>query len=271
MKIILKTFLAVLVTTNLIESYDRLMSFGKRHLNDRFVLNETDDSKGLESVQNISARDKILREIVANMLMHRDFSSGHVARMVIERDRIEITNANRPHGYGNLDLNKFSPFQKNPSISQIFREIGLEDELGSGMRNSYKYTKLYSGGEPTFTEDGDLFRIVVPLSDAATVSAGPKEEEKKRKFVTIAKNGTIIKLSQSEIIRIVNYCGEPRTKAEIMGFVGAKSAEYFRKTILKPLVDAEYLIMTQPPRSSKQKYIGFNQKTSNSYFQQNRN
>lgn len=116
------------ITTNLIDSYDRLMAFGRRHLNDRFVLNETEDSKGLESVQSVSARDKILREIVGNILMHRDFSSGHVARMVIEKDRIEITNANRPHGHGNLDLKKFSPFQKNPAISQVFREIGLAEE-----------------------------------------------------------------------------------------------------------------------------------------------
>jgi ATP-dependent DNA helicase RecG len=251
------------ITTNLVDSYDRLMSFGKRHLNDRFVLNETEESKGLENVQNVSARDKILREIVGNILMHRDFSSGHVARMVIEKDQIEIVNANRPHGHGNLDLQKFSPYQKNPAISQVFREMGLADELGSGMRNSYKFTKLYSGGTPTFTEDGDLFRIIIPLSEAATVSAGPKKKEQKKKVKTIAENGTVINLSQSDIIRIINFCGEPKTKTEIMEFVEAKSAEYFRKTILKPLVDAKYLLMTEPSRSSKQRYIGFNQRTSN--------
>ena len=69
------------------------------------------------------------------------------------------------------------------------------------------------------------------------MSADPKkEDDKKKKEETIASNGVVIKLSQSEIIRIVNFCGEPRTKTEIMEFVGAKSAEYFRKTILKPLV-----------------------------------
>lgn len=162
------------IITNLLDAYDRLMAFGRKHLNDRFVLNET--GRGLEGVQSISARDKILREIVSNILMHRDFSSSYIARMVIEKDRVEITNANRPHGSGNLDINKFEPFQKNPAISRVFREIGLADELGSGMRNSYKYTRLYSGGEPTFREDGDIFRIVIPLNEAATVSAGPEEK-----------------------------------------------------------------------------------------------
>ena len=31
------------------------------------------------------------------------------------------------------------------------------------MRNTYKYTKMYSGGEPQFVE-GDVFRITIPLT-----------------------------------------------------------------------------------------------------------
>ncbi len=134
------------VITNLIESYDRLMAFGKKHLNDTFHL---------DGIQSVSARDHILREIVSNLLMHRDFSSGYVAKLVIEKNRIYTENANLSHGFGALDLATFEPFQKNPPISKVFREIGLADELGSGMRNTYKYTKMYSGGEPQFVE-GDM-------------------------------------------------------------------------------------------------------------------
>ena len=51
----------------------------------------------------------------------------------------------------------------------MFWEIGLADELGSGMRNTYKYTKLYSGGTPEFIE-GDVFRTVIPLAPIAVES-----------------------------------------------------------------------------------------------------
>ena len=136
------------VITNLIESFDRLMEFGKKHLNDVFTL---------DGVQRVSARDKILREIISNLLMHRDFSSGYVPKLVIEQDKITTENANLAHGHGNLNLKTFRPFTKNPPIAKVFREIGLADELGSGMRNSYKYTKMYSGGEPVFTE-ADVLR-----------------------------------------------------------------------------------------------------------------
>lgn len=59
-----------------------------------------------------------------------------------------------------------------PPTAKVFRETGLADEFGSGMRNSYKYTKMYSGGEPVFTE-ADVFTTVIPLSEAATATVGP--------------------------------------------------------------------------------------------------
>lgn len=151
------------VSTNLIESYDRLFSFGQKHLNDTFHL---------DGIQSISARDHILREIISNLLAHRDFTSGYVAKMVIERTRLYTENASLSHGHGMLNLATFDPFQKNPPISKIFREIGLSDELGSGMRNTYKYAKMYSGKEPIF-EEGDTFCITVPLSEIATTTVGP--------------------------------------------------------------------------------------------------
>ncbi len=112
--------------------------------------------------------------------------------MVIEQSKVTITNANQPHGFGSLDINTFEPYQKNPSISRVFREIGLTNELGSGMKNSYKYTKLCSGREPSFVEDGNVFRIVIPLSLAATISAGPVIESKINKNRTLV-NGILIK------------------------------------------------------------------------------
>ncbi|MDE7276913.1 MAG: putative DNA binding domain-containing protein, partial [Lachnospiraceae bacterium] len=140
------------IITNLIDSYRKLMEFGKKHLNDSFVL---------DGDQNVSARDKILREIISNSLAHRDYSNAYTAQFVIEKDRMFTRNSNLPHGHGELQLNKFEPFPKNPPISKVFREIGYADELGSGMRNTNKYTKLYSGGTPIFIED-NIFEIIIP-------------------------------------------------------------------------------------------------------------
>ena len=150
------------ITTNLIDSYDRLIAFGQKHLNNLFVL---------DGIINVNARDRILREIVSNTLAHRDFSSGFPAKMIIDDEKIKVENSNLAHGFGILDLQKFEPFPKNPAISKVFREIGIADELGSGMRNTYKYTQLYSGQNPLF-EERDIFRTIIPLKKIATQKVG---------------------------------------------------------------------------------------------------
>ena len=91
--------------------------------------------------------------------------------MIIDDEKITVENSNLAHGMGALDLQKFEPFPKNPAISKVFREIGLADELGSGMRNTYKYTQLYSGQNPLF-EEGDIFRTIIPLKKIATQKVG---------------------------------------------------------------------------------------------------
>lgn len=51
------------------------------------------------------------------------------------------------------------------------------DELGSGMRNTNKYTKSYSGGTPVFVED-NIFEIVIPMGNVASLQVGPDETNK---------------------------------------------------------------------------------------------
>lgn len=233
------------VITNLIESYDRLMEFGKKHLNDVFTL---------DGIQRVSARDKILREIISNLLMHRDISSGYVPKLVIERDRIITENANLVHGHGNLNLKTFKPFAKNPPIAKVFREIGLADELGSGMRNSYKYTKLYSGGEPIFTE-ADVFTTVIPLSEAATATVGPTTQDPHQ----VAPQDTHQVAPQDvdqRLVELTEFCSMPRSKREMMDYIGLTDSKNFRERYLVPLLGAGKVEMTIPdkPNSKNQKY-----------------
>ena len=80
--------------------------------------------------------------------------------MNIEKNKVVFENANIPHAYGELNPSNFTPYPKNPNIAKVFREIGFADELGSGVKNLYKYSKAYGGSDPAITE-GEVFRIVV--------------------------------------------------------------------------------------------------------------
>ncbi len=240
------------IITNLLDSYDRLIAFGEKHLNDLFTM---------DGIVSVSARDKILREIVSNLLAHRDFSNAYVAKMVIEKDRIYTENSNRSHGFGTLNLSTFEPFPKNPPISKVFREIGLADELGSGMRNTYKYTKLYSGAEPEFTE-GDIFRTIIPLKEAATATVGPigqvNTEVTTQVSTQVSTEGTTqVKLPSDKLTALIQFCSVPRNRREMQEFCGIKTAEYFRKHIIKPMLQNGLIKQTIPdkPNSRNQKYV----------------
>jgi ATP-dependent DNA helicase RecG len=142
------------VCCNLIDAYSQIMGFIEKHTLDRFF---TEDD------QSVSVRDKIARELVSNILVHREYSSAFPAKVVIERDRIVAENWCMPKRPGKLDPNTFTPQPKNPLLANFFVNIGFADALGSGVRNLYKYTKIYSGGEPELIE-GDVFRTIVPFS-----------------------------------------------------------------------------------------------------------
>ncbi len=152
----------LIVESNLMESYDILMQFISKHTDDKFFL--------IDNI-NMSVRNAIAREIVSNILVHRDFGSAFPAKLIIEKDRIYTENWNRTQRIGKLELEDFTPYPKNPILAKFFMNIGYADGLGSGVRNLYKYTKIYSGGEPDL-EEGDVFRLTVPLiTDAMDNSA----------------------------------------------------------------------------------------------------
>lgn len=151
-----------IVKTNLIDSFDRLMAFGRKHLPDKFYL-EGDTRKSL--------REIITREMIANTLIHREFTSTYQAKFVIKNEEMYVENASRASRAGVVTPDNLEPNPKNPIIAGFFRNIGLADQLGSGVRNLFKYSRAYAGGEPEFTE-GDVFKIRVPLDNS--IQAAPK-------------------------------------------------------------------------------------------------
>lgn len=113
------------------------------------------------------------------------------------------------------------------------------------MRNTYKYTKLYSGGIPEFIE-GDVFRTIIPLNEVATGKVGPK--------IVVSVQDTP---QATPHVKILTFCQIERSKSEIMEHCGYKDSKSFTKKYLKPLLDNGQLRMTIPdkPKSSNQKYI----------------
>jgi len=113
----------------------------------------------------------VLNNMVSNVLIHREFTSSRPARFIIERDRMFVENACRATNGELVTPDTLEPDPKNPIIAAFFREIAYADQLGSGVKNLYKYAKAYGGSDPAF-QDGDMFTISVSLEKLKDSMAG---------------------------------------------------------------------------------------------------
>lgn len=166
--------------SNLVRAYDELVGFCEKWLPDSFVL---------DGGQRKSARDVIVRELVCNCLIHREFVSPHIARITIDREGIRTNNASRALFAGPVTLESLDPTPKNPIIANFFTQMGRSEELGSGTRNLYKFSRLYAGKDPVL-EDGDQFTAFVP---APPVMASVAENEVDHDAATDAeRSGAVI-------------------------------------------------------------------------------
>ncbi len=212
------------IRTNLIESFDRMMTFVEKHLDDKFFI---------ENNQRIDVRNKIARELCVNNLIHREFSNPYPAKLIIEKENLRTENANRAKMIGKINVDFYEPYPKNPKIAKIFKEIGLADELGSGVRNMVKYTKIYSGGIPEFKED-DIFKTNVPLivkDNNVGINVGLNEIQKEI-LRLIAKNKNITQKEMSEELNITKRTIERNImilkETNLVERIGSRKSGYWK-------------------------------------------
>ncbi len=145
----------LLLKTNLIDSYLQALEFIKKKWPEKFWQDSNGNRKDL--------RELIFRELVANIIIHREYNSAKSTEVIIYVDHVEATNPNRARFSGPLDLETFEADPKNPNIRAFFNILTWADEIGSGVRNMNKFVATYTGGaHPVFTE-GESFKSILPM------------------------------------------------------------------------------------------------------------
>ena len=122
-------------------------------------------NNGQEGTQRVSLRDKVFREVVTNMLIHREYLNPSISLIDIREDYVLIQNANRPLRSGVITLDNYEPHPKNPHLANFFVQMGHAEHLGTGVRNLYHYAPLYFGETPLINDD-DMFRVCFKISEA---------------------------------------------------------------------------------------------------------
>jgi ATP-dependent DNA helicase RecG len=233
------------VSANLIESFGIITDFIAKH---------TDNPLRFINDQKVSPRDQISKEIVSNMIIHREFGHAFPASVVIEKDRIITANWNRSSLFSvRIDPRATIPIPKNPILARFFVNIGYADIIGAGMRNLLKHTKLLSGREPELY-DGNIFQTIIPLAaaDPGTKSLPMGSGTRQTEVGLQTKE-----IKDEKLEQLLLFCAEPRTRAEMQNFYGMAFRNNFCEYVLQPLLDTGRLKRTEPDKlkSPYQKYV----------------
>jgi len=161
------------IRQNLIQVYDQLGAFVERYLPDRFYL-------PANTMQRQNLRWDLFREIVGNLCVHTDFSSGYACFFHVFKDRVVTKNPTRllpeiPEG--ELTIQQLSNYTKNPLLVRVFHELNWAEDLGSGTRNILRYAPLYYPNYKIVINSGSQFIFSITYQDDNVQDGDKKNQE----------------------------------------------------------------------------------------------
>lgn len=237
--------------TNLIECFDKAMKFISNNLPDPFYK---------EGNQRINLRDNIFREVVANMIVHKEYMAAEPTIFIIKRNEIIAKNSSIPYIRGFITPKNVTNHPKNPNIIKIFRGIGYVEEMGSGISKIYQLCEKYSGFDPEIRDD-DIFEFKLehnffPAFNnvRGQLSLDLSHSEQVTGQVTEQVNN---KSGQVNIeTMILEYCTVERSFNDILKQFGYKNRGHFKEKYMNPLIEKGVISLTNPdsPNSPTQKY-----------------
>ncbi|MCD8294510.1 MAG: hypothetical protein LUE27_04595 [Clostridia bacterium] len=143
------------ISCNLFKAYDILMDFAHENV---FGYHEADAAKA-------KAMDKVLRNLVVNFLVHREYVSPIPARFVISPDSISTENGHVAEWTGIAAKDSPRIYPERAELNELahaFGEAGLTERSNTGLMVIAKNSRAFSAKPPVFIE-GNIFRAIVYL------------------------------------------------------------------------------------------------------------
>lgn len=158
-------------TGTLFEQYQEATSFMLSRLYRSFTI------KGFQRQETLEVPEIALREVLLNLLVHRNYHIKAPSKISIYDNRIEFFS---PGDFpGPLDANNLldgMSFLRNPAICRAFREAQLIEKLGTGLIalfNSYMHRALPT---PRVMEGTSFVKCILPRSTPEMMRLQPKQE-----------------------------------------------------------------------------------------------
>ena len=191
----------------------------------------------------------ILREAIVNALVHSDYSQrGSPIRIAFFDDRIDIESPGLLlSGMTIEDMKSGVSRIRNPVIARVFRELGLIEQWGSGVKRIFSEAVTLGLPEPTITEIATGLRLRIWLHEPILLELDQGAQSRAQSR------------AQSEVqAKTILQCliKEPLSANELVGALQLQSKTGAFKRTIKDLLDGDYVEYTLPdkPTSRLQKY-----------------
>ena len=164
------------LNTDIMSEIDQTLVFIRKNLMVEYII--TGDAQREE---RFDYPLEAIREIVINMIVHRDYRDSGDSIIKIFDDRIEFFNPGKL--YDDITIEKllsgnYSSRSRNRAIAKIFKEAGIIEKYGSGITRIRKECKYHEIKEPIFEEFQHGFRVVLFKEKTAQETAQETTQEK---------------------------------------------------------------------------------------------
>ena len=184
-------------------------------------------------------------ELIVNAAAHRDYSiKGTDIQVKMFDDHLTVESPGILPGMVKISNIREFHFSRNPKIVELLNEYDLVKEFGEGVDRIYRDMAQAGLPDPEYRQAD--FMLYATLKN--------KNWGKDDKSWPVTPESSSVDSVQEKILA---FCAEPKSRKEIMEFVGVSRRATFYENYLLPLLLSEKLVMTLPdkPNSPKQKYV----------------
>ncbi|MCD7944913.1 MAG: putative DNA binding domain-containing protein [Clostridia bacterium] len=195
-----------------------------------------------------------LREAIINAFAHRVIEAAQSVEVAVFKNRIEIYNYGAfpehvtPEQY--IDGNE-RPVRRNPLIAKTLYFSKDMENFATGLKR-ISYLCSSAGCSVEFEKKTYGFSVVFYRRKQDDLVMNTQVNT--QVSTQVDTQVEVSKITEREL-KILDFCSEPRSRAEIAEHLGLKSVKSIKKSI-DNLLNMQMLEMTIPskPRSSKQRY-----------------
>jgi len=147
------------INTNLFKQIDIAIEFIRKHLMTEFII-----TGNPQRTVRYDYPLEAIREVVINMIVHRDYRDSGNSIIKIFDNRIEFFNPGKLYDgltIEELESGNYSSRTRNRAVARAFKEAGIIERYGSGIARIKNECKLHGSIEPKFEEFVHGFRVIL--------------------------------------------------------------------------------------------------------------